>query len=132
MDRTDAARKIAEYHNEEVRRKVKRTVQETAAAGEQAANRTYSIAAQGTVEFQQKILAITKDNVDAAFDCGRELLAATSASEFIAIYTRYASGQFQNMTRQTKELTDLAQKKAAIDSRGPDAIGLGSALLGNT
>ena len=131
MDRTDAARKIAEYHNEEVQRKVKRTVQETAAAGEQTTNRTYSIVAQGTVEFQQKVLAITKDNVDAVFDCARELLAATSASEFIVIYTKYASRQFQNMIRQTKELTEVAQK-AAIDSMGPDAIGLGSALLGNT
>ncbi len=131
MNRTDAARKIAEYHNDEVQRKVKRTVQEMAAVGEQAANRTYSIAAQGTVEFQQKVLAITKHNVDAAFDCTRELLAATSASEFIAIYTKYASRQFQNMIRQTKELTEVAQK-AAIDSMGPDAIGLGSALLGNT
>ena len=131
MNRTDAARKIAEYHNEEVQRKVKRTVQETAAVGEQATRRTYSIVAQGTAEFQQKVLAITKDNVDAAFDCTRELLAATSPSEFVAIYTRYASRQFENMTRQTKELTELAPK-AAVDSMGPDAIGLGSAFLGNT
>jgi hypothetical protein len=84
MNRTEAARKVAEYHNEGVQRKVD---QETAAADEQATRRTHSIVAQGTVEFQQKVLAITKDNVDAAFDCARELLAVTSASEFIAIYS---------------------------------------------
>ena len=43
MNRTEAARKVAEYHNEGVQRKVD---QETAAADEQATRRTHSIVAQ--------------------------------------------------------------------------------------
>jgi hypothetical protein len=124
------ARKLAVHHNEEVKRRF-----ETAAtAGEEATRRienTSSGAARGTMEFHQKVLAVTQGNVDAAFDYARELLGVTSPSEFIEVSSKYAGQQFRAVSQQTRELAELAQK-AAIGSMGPLASGLGGALLGRS
>jgi Phasin protein len=53
----------------------------------------------------------------------------TSPSEFIEVSTKHARHQFQAMSQQTRELAELAQK-AAIESMGPFATGLGGVLLG--
>jgi phasin len=126
-DRTSAARKFAEHPNEEA----KRTFEKASAAGEEATRRiedTYSRAAQGTIEFQQKVLAITHANVDAAFECARALLGVTSPTEFMEVSTKHARQRLQAMNQQTKELGELAQK-TAIESMGPLASGFG-VLLG--
>ena len=68
-------------------------------------------------------------NVDAAFDCARELVGVASPSEFIEVSNKHVRQQLQAMSQQTKELAELAQK-AAIESMGPFATGLGGALLG--
>jgi phasin len=127
-NRATAARKFALHHNEEVTGRFDKA----AAAGEEATRRienTYSKAAHGGIEFQQKVLAITQANVDAAFDCARELAGVTSPSEFIEVPNKYARQQLQAMSQQTRELAELAQK-AAIETMGPFATGLGGALLG--
>jgi hypothetical protein len=54
-----------------------------------------------------------------------------SPSEFIEVSTKYAGQQFRAMSQQNKELAELAQK-AAIESMGPLASGLGDALLGGS
>jgi phasin len=127
-NRATAARKFAMHHNEEVKGRLGRAT----TAGEEATHRienTYSRAAHGTIEFYQKALAIAQSNVDAAFDCARELVGVPSPSEFIEVSTKHARQQLQAMSQQAKELAELAQK-AAIESMGPLATGLGGALLG--
>jgi Phasin protein len=81
-----------------------------------------SPAIQGTIEFNKKAIEIAQANVNAAFDCAREMVDAKSPAEFMAIYTQHVSQQFQAITRQTRELAELAQK-AAVDSTGPDMVG---------
>ncbi len=129
-DRTSAAKRFAVHHNEEV----KRTIEKTTAGGEEAVHRiqaamedVYSRTAQG-IELYRKALAIAQANVDAAFDCARELAGVTSPSAFIEVYTKHARQQLQAMTQQTKELAELAQK-TAIESMGPITGGF-AALLG--
>jgi hypothetical protein len=70
---TSAAKKFAEHHNEDV----KRTIEKVTVAGEEATRRMediFSKVTQETIEFQQRLLATTHANVDAAFECARELL----------------------------------------------------------
>jgi hypothetical protein len=45
-----------------------------------------------------------------AFDYAYNLLAMKSPSEFVELSTAHARKQFEAMTAQTKELTELAQK----------------------
>ena len=126
----NAARKFAVHHNTEV----KRRFETVAAAGGEVTHRienTSLRAARGTMEFHQKVLAITQANVDAAFDCARELLGVTSPSEFIEVSTKYAGRQLRAMSQQTRELAELAQK-AATGSMGPLASGLGGAFFGRS
>jgi phasin family protein len=131
LDKTNTARKFAKLHNEEV----KHTVKKATAAGEQATRRindavqdAYSRTAQGTMEFHQKVLAITHANVDATFECARALLGVTSPSEFMEVSTKHARQQFELMRQQNRELAELAQKRA-IESMGPLTGGF-AALLG--
>jgi phasin family protein len=130
-DRTSAAKRLAEHHNESV----KHTFEEATAASEEATRRmedavevAYSRNAQGAMEFHQKVLAITHANVDAAFECARALLGVTSPSEFMEVSTKHARQQVEAMRQQMRELAELAQK-TAIDSMGPFTGGFG-ALLG--
>jgi phasin family protein len=137
--KTSAARKFAAHHNEDVKRTavhhnedVKRAIEKVTVAGEEATRRMediYSKVTQETIEFQQRLLATTHANVDAAFECARELLGVTSPSEFMEVSTKHARQQFEAVRQQTKELAEIAQK-TAIESMGPFATGLGGTLLG--
>jgi hypothetical protein len=76
-ERASAARRFAVHHNEEVRRTTKRATAvglEATRRMEDVVDNAYSRTAQGTTAFYQKLLAIAHDNVDAAFDCTRDLL----------------------------------------------------------
>jgi hypothetical protein len=78
--KTSAARKFAAHHNDDVKRTFEKATvatEETVRRVEDAVENTYSRAAQGTIEFHQKVLAITHANVDAAFDCARAVKIGT-------------------------------------------------------
>jgi hypothetical protein len=127
-ERATAAQKFAVLQNEEL----KGRFEKTGTTGEETTRRfgnTYLGAARATIEFHQKALAIAQANVDAAFDCARELVGVTSPSEFIEVSTKHTRQQLQVMTQQTRELAELAQR-AAIESMEPFATGLGGVLLG--
>src|SRR5712692_4205657 len=98
-NRATAARKFAVLHNEEL----KGRFEKVATAGEETTRRienNYSRATQGITEFHQKLLAIAHANVDAAFDCARELVGVTSPSEFIEVSTKHARQHLQAMSQQ--------------------------------
>lgn len=71
---------------------------------------TCTTAANGTTDYNRKIIEIACTNAKAAFDYAHELLGVKSPSEFIELSTAHARKQFEAMTAQTKELTELAQK----------------------
>lgn len=70
----------------------------------------YTAAAKGTSDYNRKVIDIAHTNARAAFDYAYELLGVKSPSEFIELSTGHARKQFEAMTAQTKELTELAQK----------------------
>jgi phasin len=71
---------------------------------------TYATAAKGATAYNLKVIDIARTNTNTAFDYALELLGMKSPAEFAALSTAYAHKQFEVMTAQTKELTELAQK----------------------
>jgi phasin len=69
----------------------------------------YTTAANGTTDYNRKVIEIARTNAHAAFEYAYELLGVKSPSEFIELSTAHARKQFEAMTAQTKELTELAQ-----------------------
>jgi phasin len=83
------------------------------AAAEEATDllkNTYVTAAKGATDYNLKVIEIARTNANTAFDCMQEMLGVKSPSEFVELSTSHARKQFEAMTAQTKELTELAQK----------------------
>jgi phasin len=70
----------------------------------------YTTAAKGATDYNLKVIEIARTNTNTAVDNAYELLGVKSLPEFIEPSTKHARKQFQAMTAQTKELTELAQK----------------------
>ena len=71
---------------------------------------TYKTAAKGATDYNLKVIEIARTNTNTAFDYAHELLGVKSLSEFVELSTAHARKQFEAMTAQTKELTELAQE----------------------
>jgi phasin len=71
---------------------------------------TYATTAKGATDYNLKVIEIARTNTNIAFDYAHELLGVKSLSEFVELSTAHARKQFEAMTAQTKELTELAQK----------------------
>jgi len=91
----------------------KDTYEKAKAAAEEATDllkNTYTITAQGATDYNLKVIEIARTNTNTAFDYAHELLGVKSLSEFVELSTAHARKQFEAMTAQTRELTELAQK----------------------
>lgn len=89
------------------------TYEKAKAATEKATDRlkdTYPTAAKGATDYNLKVVEIARTNTNTAFDNAHELLGVKSLSEFVELSSAHAREQFEAMTAQTKELTELAQK----------------------
>jgi phasin len=71
---------------------------------------TYKTAAKGATDYNLKVIEIARTNTNAAFDYAHELMGVRSLSELVELSTAHARKQFEAMSAQTKELTELAQK----------------------
>lgn len=71
---------------------------------------TYTTAAKSATDYNLKVIEIARTNTNTALDNANELLGVKSLSEFVALSNVHARKQFEAMTAQTKELTELAQQ----------------------
>jgi phasin len=105
----EAFREIAEKsvaHAKDNCEKVKAVVDEAATH----LKSIYTTAAKGAANYNLKVIEIARTNASAAFEYADDLLGVKSLSEFIELSTAHARRQFEAITAQTKELTELAQK----------------------
>jgi phasin len=82
-------------------------------ASEEAADllqKAYATVAKGATDYNLKLIEIARTNTRTAFDYAHKLLGVKSPLEFIELSTAHARKQFEAITAQTKELTELAQK----------------------
>jgi phasin len=109
MEMPEAFREMAEQGAAHARD----TYAKAKVASEEAADllqKTYATAAKGATDYNLKLIEIARTNTRTAFDYAHELLGVRSPSEFIELSTAHARKQFEAITAQTKELTELAQK----------------------
>jgi phasin len=88
---------------------------------------TYSTASKGASDYGLKVIEAARVNTNAAFDYAGELLAAKTFSEVIELSSVHARKQFEALTRQSKELSALAQK-VATDTAEPIKNGMNKAF----
>jgi hypothetical protein len=69
------------------------------------AEESYSLGAAGIRE-------LAHANSEAVFELAHDIASAEAPSDLAAIWAEHARRQFELMTRQSKELTDLGQKLA--------------------
>jgi phasin len=74
---------------------------------------TYANATKGASQYGLKVIELTRDNTNAAFDFAARLFAAKSLSDVVELSSAHARRQFETAAAQTKELASLAQKVAA-------------------
>jgi phasin len=74
---------------------------------------SYTAATKGVNEFNVKAIDALKSNTDATFDLLKALMNVKTLSEAITLQTEHARKQFDALTAQSKELTDIAKKVAA-------------------
>jgi len=88
---------------------------------------TYSTASKGASDYGLKVIEAARVNTNAAFDYAGELLAAKTFSEVIELSSAHARKQFEALTKQSKELSALAQK-VATDTAEPIKNGMNKAF----
>ena len=71
---------------------------------------SYMMVSKAAVDFSLELIDAAQENLNAAFDFARQLPEVKSPSIFFEVSATQVRKQFENLTRQAQELTDLAQK----------------------
>jgi phasin len=88
---------------------------------------SYTSASKSAVEFNVKALDALRENVNAAFDYTRELLATRTLADAVELSSAHARKQFETLAAQTKDLAAAAQKIAA-DASEPIKAGVSKTM----
>ena len=121
MEMPEAFREMAEKGVAQAKDSYEKKIQAAAEEATDLLKSAYTTAANGTADYNRKVIEIARTNAHAAFDYAYELLGVKSPSEFIELSTAHARKQFEAMTAQTKELTELAQKPRSLLMTGVTA-----------
>ena len=78
--------------------------------GAQAADRSYSAAFDNMRELQMKLFEMAQHNTRIGVELVGDLTSARSPADLIQIWTAYSRKQFEMLTAQSKELTELSQR----------------------
>src|SRR3569833_4670410 len=93
----------------------KENYEKVKSAAEQATDvleETYSTASKGCTDLGLKLIETARTNTNAAFDLYGDLMGAKSVAEVVEKSTAYLRAQIDNLTAQSKELAEHAQKVA--------------------
>ena len=71
---------------------------------------SYSTAVEGVHDYNNKFIEFANANIDATFNFVQKLVGVNSPSAFVELSTEYTRKQFELLTEQAKQLTELAQK----------------------
>jgi hypothetical protein len=76
------------------------------------AEQSYSTALAGMRELNLKLIEMAQANTEAVFELAHEIASAEAPSDLAGIWAEHTRRQFELMTKQSKELTNLRQKLA--------------------
>ena len=72
---------------------------------------------KGVQDYNAKAVEFAQANIAAAIDFTQKLWGVKAPTEFIELSTNHFHKQFEALTKQTKELTELAQKVVAATAQ---------------
>jgi phasin len=99
----------------------KETYEKMKSAAEEATDvleDTYATATKGVSDYGLKLIEVTRENTNSAFDFATRLMTVKSLSEVVELSTAHSRKQYEVVTAQTKELAAMAQK-VAVDTAEP-------------
>ncbi len=73
---------------------------------------TYLTATRGATEFNKKAIEALRSNVNSSFDYARDLMSVKSFSEALELSASHMRQQFEALSDQAKEFSELARKVA--------------------
>ena len=73
----------------------------------------FTSASKGMSEYSAKMMEFMKANTTASLDFAQELFGVKSPSEALELWTSHTRKQFETLSAQAKELTELGQKVAS-------------------
>ncbi|MEI2386323.1 phasin [Breoghania sp. JC706] len=74
---------------------------------------SYETTRQGVIEFNMRALEAAKTNTDATYDFMKSMVGAKSLSEAIELQSSFARSQFEAVSKQAKDMQELAGKFAS-------------------
>jgi hypothetical protein len=85
--------------------------------GTKDARQNFSSSVASTRELNITLIEMAHDNAEAVFDFAHKIASAQAPSDLVAIWSGHARRQFEMMTNQTRELTELGQKLASQNGK---------------
>ncbi len=73
----------------------------------------FNCMSKGASEYSAKLMEFMKANTTASLDFAQEILALKSPSEALELWSSHARKQFEALTAQAKELSELSQRVAS-------------------
>ena len=92
--------------------KAARETIERGVSAAQVAEQSFSWSLAAMRELNGKLIDMAHANADAVFDLASEVAGAKGPSDWVVIWSEYTRRQFEMMSDQTLELTELGQKFA--------------------
>jgi phasin len=85
-------------------------------SAEEATNgvkQSISSSVAGMQELNAKLIDMAHANANAVFDLAHEMASVQTPSDLVAIWSTHAKRQFEMMTKQAQELTEVGQRLAS-------------------
>ena len=112
MNEYEQSRRFADKSTKAARETIDRGVSATEEATK-GAEQSFSSSLASMRELNIKLIDMVHAYADAVFDLAHEVASAQAPSDLAAIWSAHAKRQFEIMTKQARELTELGQKLAA-------------------
>ena len=117
MNKQEQATRLADKSTKAVHETIERGIR-SAEEVTNGAKLTLLSSFAGMREFNDKLIDMAHANIDEVFELAHEIATVQTPSDLIPIWSAHAKRQFEMMTTQTQELTELGQK---LMSRNTDA-----------
>jgi hypothetical protein len=112
MSEYEQSRRFADKTTKTARETIERGVS-AAEEATKGAEQSFSSSLVSMRELNIKLIDMAHANADAVFDLAHEVASAQAPADLAAIWSAHAKRQFEMMTKQTRELTELGQKLAS-------------------
>jgi phasin len=112
MSEDEQSRRFADKTTKTARETIERGVS-AAEDATKGAEQSFSSSLGSMRELNIRLIDMAHANADALFDLAHEVAGAQAPSDLAAIWSAHAKRQFEMITQQTRELTELGQKLAS-------------------